>query len=88
MKITDEDIEFFKQAEATIKKGYYPSGSKTITDYKRIFADEIKSGTMKSNLSPKCGGCIKEAVRLTINKIKEMEHKINEQAIEKEDKGT
>ena len=49
MKITSDDIEWFKEAKKTINKGYYPSGQKAIDDYKRIFADEIAKGAMTGN---------------------------------------
>lgn len=77
MKITNEDIEFFTKAEDIIKRGYYPSGEKCIESYKRIFATEISEGKMKGNLSPKCGACIKTAVKLTIQKINELKEKLN-----------
>ena len=69
MKITNEDVVWFKDAEKIIRKGYYPNGQKAIEDYKRIFADEIAMGTMRSNLNPKCGSCIKEAVQKTYQAI-------------------
>lgn len=87
MKITSEEIEYFREAEKLIKRGYYPSGQKAIDTYRKIFAEEISSGTMRDNFSPKCGGCIKQVVGITMNKIIELEKKINEQGTEKEDKG-
>lgn len=77
MKITNEDIEWFKKAEDIIKRGYYPSGEKAIESYKRIFATEISEGKMKGNLSPRCGACIKESVKLTMQKINELKEKLN-----------
>lgn len=62
MKITSEQIEFFKEAEKLIKKGYYPSGQMAIQYYKEIFAEEIANGKMSGTLNPKCGGCIKKSV--------------------------
>ena len=41
MKITSEEIEYFKEAEKLIRKGYYPNGQKAIDTYKKIFAEEI-----------------------------------------------
>lgn len=77
MKITNDDIEFFTKAEDIIKRGYYPSGEKAVDGYKRIFATEISEGKMKGNLSPKCGACIKEAVKLTMEKIRKLQEKLN-----------
>ena len=76
MKITNEDVEWFKEADKIIRKGYYPNGQKAIEDYKRIFADEIAKGTMKSNLNPKCGSCIKEAVQKTYQAIIKLEKEL------------
>ena len=77
MKVTNEDIEFFTKAEDIIKRGYYPDGSKCIENYNRIFASEIAEGKMRGNLSPRCGACIKEAVKLTMRKINELKEKLN-----------
>lgn len=88
MKITDEEIEYFKEAEKLIRKGYYPNGQKAIDTYKKIFAEEIAKGTMTSNLNPKCGSCIKTAVQKTYEAIIKLEKKIkDETGTEKEDKG-
>ena len=76
MKITNEDVEWFKDAEKIIRKGYYPNGQKAIEDYKRIFADEIAKGTMRGNLNPKCGSCIKEAVQKTYQAIIKLEKEL------------
>lgn len=76
MKITNEDIEFFTKAEDIIKRGYYPDGKKAVDGYKRIFASEIAEGKMRGNLSPKCGACIKEAVKITMQKINELKEKL------------
>lgn len=76
MKITEEDIEFFTKAEDIIKRGYYPDGKKAVESYKRIFASEIAEGKMRGNLSPKCGACIKDAVKLTMEKIRELKEKL------------
>ena len=78
MKITNEDVEWFKDAEKIIRKGYYPNGQKAIEDYKRIFADEIAKGTMRSNLNPKCGSCIKEAVQKTYEAIINLEKELED----------
>ena len=87
MKITSDDIKFFKEAKKTIDKGYYPDGKKAIEDYKRIFADEIAKGTMPSNLNPRCGSCIKTAVQKTYDTIIKLEEKLkNEERVSKEDK--
>ena len=89
MKITDEEIEYFKEADKIVRRGYYPSGQKAIDTYKKIFAEEIANGKMRDNFNPKCGGCIRQVVEITINKIKELENKIkDETGTEKEDKGT
>lgn len=89
MKITDEEIEYFKEADKIVKRGYYPNGQKAIGTYKKIFAEEIANGKMRDNFNPKCGGCIRQVVEITINKIKELEKKIkDETGTEKEDKGT
>lgn len=87
MKISSEDIEWFKEAKKTINKGYYPSGQKAIDDYKRIFADEIAKGTMTSNLNPKCGSCIRQAVQKTYDAIIKLEKELenNEQQAGKKD---
>lgn len=87
MKITSDDIEWFKKAADTVSKGYYPNGQKAIDDYKRIFADEIAKGTMTSNLNPKCGGCIKRAVQEVKNVIIKLEKELenDKQGIKKED---
>ena len=87
MKITSEQIEWFKDAKKIINKGYYPSGQKAIDDYKRIFADEIAKGTMRGNLNPKCGSCIKEAVQKTYEAIIKLEKELEDdkQGTEKED---
>lgn len=87
MKISSDDIEWFKEAKKTINKGYYPNGQKAIEDYKRIFADEIAKGAMTGNLNPHCGSCIRTAVQKTyeaiINLEKELEN--DKQGIKKED---
>ena len=86
MVITNDDIEFFKKAEETIKKGYYPSGQQAVGRYMTIFAEEIKNGTMRGNLSPKCGGCIKRGVKSAMQKIRELEKQMeDEQRVERED---
>ena len=87
MKITSDDIEWFKEAKNTINKGYYPSGQKAIDDYKRIFADEIAKGTMTGNLNPHCGSCIRQAVQKTYEAIIKLEKRIGDdkQGIKKED---
>ena len=77
MKITKDDIEWFRKAEDILKRGYYPSGEKAIESYKRIFAVEIAEGKMRNNLSPRCGACIRSAVELTMQKINELEKKLN-----------
>jgi len=76
MKITSEQIQWFKDAKKIINKGYYPSGQKAIEDYKIIFADEIASGKMTSNLNPKCGSCIKTAVQKTYDAIIKLEKEL------------
>ena len=87
MKISSDEIEWFKEAKNTINKGYYPNGQKAIDDYKRIFADEIAKGTMTGNLNPHCGSCIRQAVQKTYDAIikleKEMEN--DKQEFEKKD---
>lgn len=87
MKITSEQIQWFKDAKKIINKGYYPSGQKAIEDYKIIFADEIAKGTMRGNLNPKCGSCIKEAVQKTYEAIIKLEKELenNEQQAGKKD---
>ena len=86
MKITSDDIQWFKEAKKTIDKGFYPNGQKAIEDYKRIFADEIAKGTMPSNLNPRCGSCIKTAVQKTYDTIIKLEEKLkNEERVNKED---
>jgi hypothetical protein len=87
MKITSDDIEWFKEAKKTINKGYYPSGQKAIEDYKRIFADEIAKGTMTGNLNPRCGSCIKTAVQKTYDAIIKLEKELenDKEGIKKED---
>ena len=87
MKITSEQIEWFKDAKKIVSKGYYPNGQKAIEDYKRIFADEIARGTMRSNLNPKCGSCIKEAVQKTYQAIIKLEKELenDEQGIKEKD---
>ena len=90
MKITSEQIEFFKQAQQTIKKGYYPDGKKAIDFYKEIFAEEIANGKISGNLNHKCGSCIRQSVQKVneaINKL-EKETQNNEQQTDKENKGT
>lgn len=91
MKITAEQIEFFREAMKTIRKGYYPSGEKAIQYYKEIFAEEIAKGTMQGNLSSKCGGCIRTSVikvNEAIDKIdKMMKDETKRKAVE-ENKGT
>ena len=87
MKITNEDVEWFKEAYKIVRKGYYPNGQRAVDDYKRIFADEIASGKMRGNLNPKCGSCIKEAVQKTCEAIIKLEKELenDEQGTEKED---
>lgn len=87
MKITSDDIEWFKEAKKTINKGYYPLGQKAIDDYKRIFADEIAKGTMTGNLNPRCGSCIKQAVQKTYDAIIKLEKELenDKEGIKKED---
>ena len=87
MKITSEQIEWFKEAKKTINKGYYPNGQKAIDDYKRIFADEIAKGAMTSNLNPHCGSCIRQAVQKTYDAIIKLEKELenDKQGIKKED---
>ena len=76
MKITSEQIEWFKEAKNTINKGYYPSGQKAIDDYKAIFADEIAKGAMTGNLNPHCGSCIRQAVQKTYDAIIKLEKEL------------
>ena len=87
MKISSEQIEWFKEAKNTINKGYYPNGQKAIDDYKRIFADEIAKGTMTGNLNPHCGSCIRQAVQKTYDAIIKLEKELenDKQGIKKED---
>ena len=87
MKITSEQIEWFKEAKKTINKGYYPNGQKAIDDYKTIFADEIAKGTMTGNLNPHCGSCIRQAVQKTYDAIIKLEKELenDKQRIKKED---
>lgn len=87
MKITSEQIEWFKEAKKTINKGYYPSGQKAIDDYKTIFADEIAKGTMTGNLNPHCGSCIRQAVQKTYDAIIKLEKELenDKQEFKKED---
>lgn len=87
MKITSDDIEWFKEAKNTINKGYYPSGQKAIDDYKRIFADEIAKGAMTGNLNPHCGSCIRQAVQKTYDAIIKLEKELenDKQEFKKED---
>ena len=76
MKITSEQIEWFKEAKNTINKGYYPNGQKAIDDYKAIFADEIAKGAMTGNLNPHCGSCIRQAVQKTYDAIIKLEKEL------------
>lgn len=87
MKITSEQIQWFKDAKKIISKGYYPNGQKAIEDYKTIFADEIASGKMTSNLNPKCGSCIRTAVQKTYEAIIKLEKQLenDKQGTEKKD---
>ena len=87
MKISSEQIEWFKEAKNTINKGYYPNGQKAIDDYKTIFADEIAKGTMTGNLNPHCGSCIRQAVQKTYDAIIKLEKELenDKQGIKKED---
>ena len=87
MKITSEQIEWFKEAKKTINKGYYPNGQKAIDDYRTIFADEIAKGTMTDNLNPHCGSCIRQAVQKTYDAIIKLEKELenDKQGIKKED---
>lgn len=87
MKITNEDVQWFKDANNIVRKGYYPNGQKAIEDYKRIFADEIAKGTMRDNLNPKCGSCIREAVKKTYEAIIKLEKQLenDKQGTEKKD---
>ena len=87
MKISSDDIEWFKEAKNTINKGYYPNGQKAIDDYKRIFADEIAKGAMTGNLNPHCGSCISQAVQKTYDAIIKLEKELDndKQGIKKED---
>lgn len=87
MKITSDDIEWFKKAADTVSKGFYPNGQKAIDDYKRIFADEIAKGTMTGNLNPHCGGCIKRVVQEVKNAIIKLEKELenDKEGIKKED---
>ena len=87
MKISSDDIEWFKEAKKTINKGYYPNGQKAIDDYKAIFADEIAKGTMTGNLNPHCGSCIRQAVQKTYDAIIKLEKELenDKQGIKKED---
>ena len=62
MILTSEEIEWYRKAKETVRKGYFPDGNRAVEDYKRIFAEEIKQGKMRGNLNPHCGSCIKEAV--------------------------
>lgn len=78
MKITNEDVEWFKDAHNIVRKGFFPNGQKAIEDYKRIFADEIANGKMRSNLNPKCGSCIKEAVQKVYRAIINLEKKLED----------
>lgn len=90
MTLTSEDIEWFREAKKIVQKGYYPSGEKAIKDYNRIFAEEIKQGKMRGNLSAKCGGCIRESVRKVNEAIDRLEKEItlkedDEQGVKKDD---
>lgn len=86
MKITSDDIKWFKEAKKILNNGHYPNGQKAIEDYKRIFADEIEKGTMPSNLNHRCGSCIKTAVQKTYDTIIKLEEKLkNEERVSKED---
>ena len=87
MKISSEQIEWFKEAKKTINKGYYPNGQKAIDDYRTIFADEIAKGTMTGNLNPHCGSCIRQAVQKTYDAIIKLEKELenDKQGIKKED---
>ena len=87
MKISSDDIEWFKEAKKTINKGYYPNGQKAIDDYKRIFADEIAKGAMTGNLNPHCGSCIRQAVQKTYDAIIKLEKELEDdkQEFKKED---
>lgn len=87
MKISSDDIEWFKEAKKTINKGYYPSGQKAIEYYNRIFADEIAKGAMTGNLNPHCGSCIRQAVQKTYDAIIKLEKELenDKQGIKKED---
>lgn len=85
MKITSDDIQWFKEAKKILNNGHYPNGQKAIEDYKRIFCDEIAKGTMPSNLNPRCGSCIKTAVQKTYDTIIKLEEKLkNEERVSKE----
>lgn len=83
MTLTSEDIEWFREAKKIVQKGYYPDGKKAISDYNRIFAEEIKQGKMRGNLSSKCGGCIRTAV----SKVNEAIDRLENEITGKEDDG-
>jgi hypothetical protein len=88
MKITSEDIEWFKKAHNIIAEGHYPDGKKAINLYNKIFEEEIKQGKMRGNLSPGCGGCIREAVNKTYEAIIRLERQTNGQNTKTKDKET
>lgn len=83
MTLTSEDIEWFREAKKIVQRGYYPDGKKAISDYNRIFAEEIKEGKMKGNLSPNCGGCIRQSV----SKVNEAIDRLENEITGKEDDG-
>lgn len=86
MKITSEDIEWFKKAHNIIAEGHYPDGKKAINLYNQIFEEEIKQGKMRGNLSPGCGGCIREAVNQSYEAIMKIKRETSNG--QKTDKGT
>lgn len=86
MKITDEQIKFFKEAKKTIAKGYFPSGVLAIRYYNEIFAEEIAEGKMRGNLSPKCGGCIRQSVQKVNEALNKLEKQMeDEERVERQD---
>lgn len=60
MVFTDEDIKFVNEVEAILGRGHYPNGEKLSEIYKRVLAEEISQGKYPSNLSKKCGSCLKK----------------------------
>lgn len=90
MKLTENDIRYIDEIHPIFLKGHYCDGERLKEVYMRVLSDEIKQGKYQSNLSIKCGGCLRKMHDALWKEKEEFMNKFqnyldNEETVEEQD---